>query len=147
MCYKSMKESPRLTSQSPRDNLLLRTRQNYSPELSPGQAGLSPFVMLPLAFNTPCFGSHLKCFLQYVHLFEFLVAVYSLTNFENSVRLNMSGSEFDIATLTESQQLALGTYTSVTNQDPNAAIALLRRSEWNVQVIFWLEYLRRWPMN
>lgn len=46
----------------------------------------------------------------------------------------MSGSEFDIATLTESQQLALGTYTSVTNQDPNAAIALLRRSEWNVQV-------------
>ena len=47
----------------------------------------------------------------------------------------MSSPEVDIAQLTETQQLALGTYTSVTNQDPAAAIALLRRSEWNVQVI------------
>ena len=40
----------------------------------------------------------------------------------------------DIAELTESQQLALGTYTAVTNQDTAPAVALLRRSEWNVQV-------------
>ena len=47
----------------------------------------------------------------------------------------MSSSEIDIAQLTESQQLALGTYTSVTNQDPFPAVDLLRRSEWNVQVL------------
>ena len=46
----------------------------------------------------------------------------------------MSGPGVDIAQLTETQQLALGTYTSVTNQDSAAAVALLRRSEWNVQV-------------
>lgn len=46
----------------------------------------------------------------------------------------MSGNDFDPSQLNESQQLALGTYTSVTNQDPIAAIPLLQRSEWNVQV-------------
>ena len=46
----------------------------------------------------------------------------------------MSSSGIDIAQLTENQQLALGTYTSVTNQDPSPAVDLLRRSEWNVQV-------------
>lgn len=46
----------------------------------------------------------------------------------------MSDSDMDIGSLNETQQLALGTYTAVTNQDPSAAIALLRRSEWNVQV-------------
>ena len=46
----------------------------------------------------------------------------------------MSNPGIDIAQLNEGQQLALGTYTSVTNQDTNAAIPLLQRSEWNVQV-------------
>lgn len=46
----------------------------------------------------------------------------------------MADSAFDPAQLSESQQLALGTYTSMTNQEPSAAIPLLRRSEWNVQV-------------
>jgi len=46
----------------------------------------------------------------------------------------MSGNDFDPSQLNESQQLALGTYTSVTNQEPSAAIPLLQRSEWNVQV-------------
>ena len=46
----------------------------------------------------------------------------------------MSDSTFDPAQLSESQQLALGTYTSVTNQEPSAAIPLLHRSEWNIQV-------------
>ena len=46
----------------------------------------------------------------------------------------MSGQDFDPAQLSESQQLALVTYTSVTNQEPCAAIPLLQRSEWNVQV-------------
>lgn len=46
----------------------------------------------------------------------------------------MAESTFDPAQLSESQQLALGTYTSVTNQEPSAAIPLLRRSEWNIQI-------------
>ena len=36
--------------------------------------------------------------------------------------------------LSEIQQLALETLTSVTNQEPSEAIPLLQRSEWNVQV-------------
>jgi hypothetical protein len=36
--------------------------------------------------------------------------------------------------LSEAQQLALETYTAVTNQDREQAIALLERSQWNVQV-------------
>ncbi len=39
----------------------------------------------------------------------------------------------DISQLTASQQEALQTYTSVTDQDPLAAIPVLQRSEWNVQ--------------
>ena len=46
----------------------------------------------------------------------------------------MSNQDFDPLHLNESQQLALGTYTSVTNQEPSAAVPLLQRSEWNVQV-------------
>lgn len=46
----------------------------------------------------------------------------------------MSSSPPDIAQLSESQQTALQTYTSVTDQDPIAAIPLLQRSEWNVQI-------------
>ncbi|KAL8828623.1 MAG: hypothetical protein Q9191_002482 [Dirinaria sp. TL-2023a] len=46
----------------------------------------------------------------------------------------MADSTIDPAQLSESQQLALGTYTSVTNQEPSAAIPLLRRSEWNIQI-------------
>lgn len=46
----------------------------------------------------------------------------------------MSNQDFDPTQLSESQQLALGTYTSVTNQEPAAAVSLLQRSEWNVQV-------------
>ena len=46
----------------------------------------------------------------------------------------MSNQDFDAMQLNESQQLALGTYTSVTNQEPSAAVPLLQRSEWNVQV-------------
>jgi FAS-associated factor 2 len=40
----------------------------------------------------------------------------------------------DIAQLTAAQQEALQTYTSVTDQDPLAAIPLLNRAEWNVQI-------------
>ena len=46
----------------------------------------------------------------------------------------MSNQDFDAMQLNESQQLALGTYTAVTNQEPSAAVPLLQRSEWNVQV-------------
>lgn len=40
----------------------------------------------------------------------------------------------DISQLTSSQQESLQTYTSVTDQDPIAAIPLLQRCEWNVQI-------------
>ncbi|KIX07739.1 uncharacterized protein Z518_02393 [Rhinocladiella mackenziei CBS 650.93] len=40
----------------------------------------------------------------------------------------------DISQLSPSQQEALQTYTSVTAQDPIAAIPLLQRCEWNVQI-------------
>lgn len=40
----------------------------------------------------------------------------------------------DISQLTALQQEALQTYTSVTDQDPLAAIPILQRAEWNVQI-------------
>lgn len=43
-------------------------------------------------------------------------------------------SPVDPSQLSDSQKSALDTYTSVTGQEPSAAIPLLRRSEWNVQV-------------
>jgi len=43
-------------------------------------------------------------------------------------------ASLDIAQLSEAQQTALQDYTNVTNQDPIAAIPLLQRSEWNVQI-------------
>jgi hypothetical protein len=46
----------------------------------------------------------------------------------------MASPEVDIGQLSESQQLALEQYTAVTNQEPNAAIPLLQRSQWNLQV-------------
>ena len=42
--------------------------------------------------------------------------------------------EVDLGQLTESQQLALQQFTSVTDQDLTSAIPLLQRSQWNVQV-------------
>lgn len=46
----------------------------------------------------------------------------------------MAARDFGIYSLSEQQQLALESYTSVTNQDVEAAIPLLRRSQWNVEV-------------
>lgn len=40
----------------------------------------------------------------------------------------------DLAALTDDQQLALQQYTSVTDQDLSAALPLLQRCEWNVQI-------------
>lgn len=47
----------------------------------------------------------------------------------------MADDTTDIGQLTETQQLALQQYISVTDQDPAAALPLLRRCEWNAQVI------------
>jgi len=47
----------------------------------------------------------------------------------------MSSSSADISSLTEEQQSILQQYTSITNQEVDAAIPLLQRSQWNVQVI------------
>ncbi|KAE8151960.1 hypothetical protein BDV25DRAFT_151861 [Aspergillus avenaceus] len=46
----------------------------------------------------------------------------------------MSSSGLDIAQLSDSEQSALETYTTVTGQEPAEAIPLLRRSQWNVQI-------------
>ncbi|KAI9783368.1 MAG: hypothetical protein M1839_003902 [Geoglossum umbratile] len=46
----------------------------------------------------------------------------------------MAAAEVDLSDLTESQQLALQQFTSVTDQDPESALPLLRRSQWNVQI-------------
>ncbi|KAL4806552.1 hypothetical protein BDV18DRAFT_137778 [Aspergillus unguis] len=46
----------------------------------------------------------------------------------------MSSSGPDISELSDSQRSALETYTAVTDQDPVEAIALLGRSQWNVQI-------------
>ncbi|KAB8754759.1 hypothetical protein FH972_026550 [Carpinus fangiana] len=45
----------------------------------------------------------------------------------------MADDATDIGQLTETQQLALQQYISVTDQDPAAALPLLRRCEWNAQ--------------
>lgn len=45
-----------------------------------------------------------------------------------------AGESVDIGSLDASQQEALQMYTSVTDQEPSAAIPLLQRSEWNVQI-------------
>ena len=46
----------------------------------------------------------------------------------------MSSPSLDISQLNEVQQTALQTYTSVTDQEPLAAIPILQRCEWNVQI-------------
>lgn len=46
----------------------------------------------------------------------------------------MADGDFDPAQLSDNQKEALGTYTALTNQEPSAAIPLLERSQWNVQV-------------
>ena len=48
----------------------------------------------------------------------------------------MAESTSDLAELSEAQQSALATYLSMTDQEPAAAIPLLQRSQWNVQVGF-----------
>jgi hypothetical protein len=46
----------------------------------------------------------------------------------------MASSEIDTGQLSQNQQVALEQYTAVTNQEPAAAILLLQRSQWNIQV-------------
>ncbi|EON62169.1 hypothetical protein W97_01389 [Coniosporium apollinis CBS 100218] len=46
----------------------------------------------------------------------------------------MASSDVDIGALTEEQQLALQQFTSVTDQNIDAAVPLLERCQWNVQI-------------
>lgn len=46
----------------------------------------------------------------------------------------MANAEVDISSLTEEQQLALQQFTSVTDQELLAAVPLLQKCEWNVQI-------------
>lgn len=45
-----------------------------------------------------------------------------------------SGTDFDVAQLSEPQQEALQQYIALTNQEAKDAVPLLERSQWNVQV-------------
>ncbi|KAK5116413.1 hypothetical protein LTR62_007960 [Meristemomyces frigidus] len=46
----------------------------------------------------------------------------------------MAASGFDLTSLTEDQQLALQQYTSVTDQELDAALPLLQTCQWNAQI-------------
>ncbi|KAH0547843.1 hypothetical protein FGG08_000101 [Glutinoglossum americanum] len=46
----------------------------------------------------------------------------------------MSDAKVDLGDLTESQQLALQQFTSMTDQDLESALPILQRSQWNVQI-------------
>ncbi|KAK4631748.1 FAS-associated factor 2-B [Fulvia fulva] len=46
----------------------------------------------------------------------------------------MAGSPTDLTALTEEQQLALQQFTSVTDQELDAALPLLQRCQWNAQI-------------
>jgi UBA-like domain len=46
----------------------------------------------------------------------------------------MASSDMDVASLTPEQQSALEQYMSFTSQELEAAVPLLQRSQWNVQV-------------
>ncbi|KAI9651638.1 MAG: hypothetical protein M1831_000571 [Alyxoria varia] len=46
----------------------------------------------------------------------------------------MPSTDFDLEKLTEQQQLALQQFTSVTDQELTAAVPLLQKCEWNVQI-------------
>ena len=52
----------------------------------------------------------------------------------------MNPSDGDDSPLSAAQQLALQQFISVTNQENEAAISVLQRSEWNVQV---RQFIRR----
>jgi UBA-like domain len=53
---------------------------------------------------------------------------------EISKRITMANPEIDIGRLSESQRLVLEQYIAMTNQEVEAAVPLLQRSQWNVQV-------------
>lgn len=56
-------------------------------------------------------------------------------NHHRSIACAMSSSDVpDLTQLNETQQAALQAYTNVTDQEPIAAIGLLQRCEWNVQI-------------
>jgi FAS-associated factor 2 len=46
----------------------------------------------------------------------------------------MASSSVSLDSLTEDQQLALQQYTSVTDQELDAALPLLQKCQWNAQV-------------
>jgi FAS-associated factor 2 len=46
----------------------------------------------------------------------------------------MASSAIDLAALTPDQQATLQQFTALTNQEIEAAVPLLQRCEWNVQV-------------
>ena len=78
--------------------------------------------------------------MQQRSLFE-LQETVSLDYSATPVPLNMTDTSLDIDQLSEEQRNALQQFTSVTDQDTNVAIPLLRSCQWNVQVWHPLQYL------
>lgn len=57
----------------------------------------------------------------------------------------MSSTAGGAGELSESQQTSLQTYMTVTGQEPDAAIPILQRSQWNVQVSLTLSAAEQCP--
>jgi hypothetical protein len=69
--------------------------------------------------------------LKNIPLRTYILLIQLLPSIELS---NMTSSSADVSNLTEEQQLALQQFTAVTDQGHEAAIPLLKRCQWNVQV-------------
>lgn len=67
------------------------------------------------------------------HLFLVHTVNWSVTAARGEI-VAMADSGIDLSTLTEDQQLALQQFTSVTDQNLETAVPLLRRCEWNPQI-------------
>ena len=92
---------------------------------------LSGLNGLPLGHNT-----HVNPLRSHLISIE---RVSAYTGFINVSRINLNvpippTTDMDLDQFSDSQRVALDTYTAVTNQELAAAVPLLERSQWKVQV-------------
>lgn len=79
--------------------------------------------------------SDLRCLNSVFHHLHLSSSPARSPNYTSPCQSTMAGDNLDtLATLNDEQQLALQQYASVTNQEPKAALPLLKRCEWNVSV-------------
>ena len=100
--------------------------------------GIVKLWLTPLRRNSRiCRKRSLSCIpFPFLAYFSYLLKLSNLrVSIQWSVNvIYMANTDVDVGQLDESQQEALQTYTSVTDQELSAAIPLLQRSQWNVQV-------------